>query len=89
MSLVGLGSAISYPVIFAESLEIFPEIKGTASSMIMSMRSFVCFGFVALTGYLYNGDPLRISLIVLSAITLGLFFTTILLRSKISIQHRP
>lgn len=82
MSLVSLGSAISYPVIFAASLEIFPDIKGTSSSVIMSMRAFLCFGFVAITGCMYNGDPLRISLIILSAITLGLFFTKVLLRSK-------
>jgi MFS transporter, DHA1 family, multidrug resistance protein len=81
MSLVGLGAAISYPVIFAGSLEIFPDIKGTASSAIMSMRSFLCFAFVAITSYMYNGDPLRIALIVLSATLMCLFFTTNLLRS--------
>jgi DHA1 family bicyclomycin/chloramphenicol resistance-like MFS transporter len=82
MSLVSLGSAISYPVIFAASLEIFPEIKGTSSSVIMSMRAFLCFGFVAINGCLYNGDPLRTSFIVLFAISLGMFFTAALLRSK-------
>jgi DHA1 family bicyclomycin/chloramphenicol resistance-like MFS transporter len=54
MSLVGLGGAISYPAIFARSLEIFPDIKGTVSSVIMSMRSFLCFIFVAFTSYAYN-----------------------------------
>ena len=83
MSLVSVGSAISYPVIFAGSLEIFPDIKGAASSMVMSMRSFVCFGFVALTGYIYNGNPLRISLIVLGSITLCLAFALHLLKSEL------
>ena len=81
MSLVGLGGAISYPVIFARSLEIYPDIKGTASSMIMSMRSFLCFAFVALTSYLYNGNPLRIAVIVLGGNIICLFFTVYLLRS--------
>jgi DHA1 family bicyclomycin/chloramphenicol resistance-like MFS transporter len=94
MSLVGLGAAISYPVIFAGSLEIFPNIKGTASSMIMSMRSFLCFGFVALTSYVYNGNPLRIALIVLGGNIICLFFTVYLLRSDSfteasSPQHAP
>lgn len=86
MSLVGLGGAISYPVIFAGSLEIFPDIKGTASSAIMSMRSFLCFAFVALTSYLYNGDPLRIALIVLGGNIICVFFTVYLLRSNTFIE---
>ncbi len=81
MGLVSLGAAISYPVIFAGSLEIFPQIRGTASSVIMSMRAFLCFGFIALTSYVYNGNPLRISLIVLTANIICLAFTTNLLRS--------
>jgi DHA1 family bicyclomycin/chloramphenicol resistance-like MFS transporter len=82
MSLVGLGGAISYPVIFAGSLEIFPNIKGTASSVIMSMRSFLCFAFIAITSYLYTGSPLRIALIVLSANIICLAFIANLLRSS-------
>lgn len=83
MSIGSIGSAISYPVIFAGSLEIFPHIRGAASSIVMSMRSFVCFGFVALTGYLYNGDPLCIALIMMSTVILALTFTVILLRSHL------
>ena len=83
MSFVGLGSAISYPVIFSRSLELFPNIKGTASSAIMSMRAFICFAFVALTSYVYNGNSLRISSIVLSANIACLFFTIYLLRCNL------
>jgi len=83
MSLVGLGGAISYPVIFAGSLEIFPNIKGTASSTIMSMRAFLCFAFIALTSYVYNGNPLRVSLIVLMANIICLLFAAFLLRSNL------
>jgi MFS transporter, DHA1 family, multidrug resistance protein len=82
MSLVSIGSAIVYPVIFAGSLEIFPQIKGAASSLIMSMRAFVCFAFVWVTGELYNGNPIRISLIVLSAIAISLFLIYRLLHTK-------
>lgn len=83
MSLVCLGSAISYPVIFGASLEIFPEIKGTSSSLIMSMRSLVCFGMVAVTGYCYNGHSLRIALLVLMIFGLSTLFTLFLLKSNI------
>lgn len=81
VSLIGVGNAIAYPVIFASSLEIFPDIKGTSSSVIMSMRSFICFSFIALTGYTYNGHPIRVSLIILAAMALSLFFTGVFLRS--------
>ena len=83
MSLVCLGSAISYPVIFGASLEIFPEIKGTSSSLIMSMRSLVCFGTVAITGYCYNGHSLRIALLVLMIFGLSSLFTLFLLKSNV------
>jgi DHA1 family bicyclomycin/chloramphenicol resistance-like MFS transporter len=83
MSLVCLGSAISYPVIFGASLEIFPEIKGTSSSLIMSMRSLVCFCTVAVTGYCYNGHSLRIALLVLMIFGLSTLFTLFLLKSNI------
>ncbi|GAB4162578.1 MAG: rhizoferrin import MFS transporter FslD [Rickettsiaceae bacterium] len=48
MIIYGIGAAITYPVIFAKSLDIFPDIKGTASSAIMSMRALLCAGFIAL-----------------------------------------
>ena len=83
MSIICLGSAISYPVIFGASLEIFPEIKGTSSSLIMSMRSLVCFGTVAATGYCYNGDSLRIALLVLIIFGLSSLFTLFLLKSHV------
>lgn len=83
MSLVGLGGAISYPVIFAGSLEIFPNIKGTASSAIMSMRAFICFAFVTLTSHVYSGNPLCISLLVLAATIICLLFAIYLLRSSL------
>lgn len=82
MSLYSVGFAISYPIIFTVSLDIFPKMKGTASSAIMSMRAFLLAIFVGLSGYWYNGDPLRISLIILGIVTLMVIFTFILVRSN-------
>ena len=48
--------AIVYPVIFSLSLEIFPNMKGVASSAIMSVRSFLIFVFVGLMGTVYNDE---------------------------------
>lgn len=82
MTLFCLGFAICYPVIFASSLEIFPTIKGTASSAIMSMRSLLSSILIGLTGYLYNGEPITVSLVILSITIVVLAFTFKLLRFK-------
>ena len=81
MIIFAVGFGICYPAIFASSLEIFPEIKGTASSAIMSMRFLLCAFFTGLASYLYNGHPIMIAIPVLSAIILGYIFTRIILKS--------
>jgi DHA1 family bicyclomycin/chloramphenicol resistance-like MFS transporter len=67
MIIYGTGSAIIYPIIFARSLDIFPDIKGTASSAIMSVRALLCAGFIALSSYLYQGALFTVALMVLLA----------------------
>ncbi|MBS0285798.1 MAG: MFS transporter [Proteobacteria bacterium] len=71
MILIKLGFAICYSIIFAKSLEIFPHIKGTASSVIMSMRALLCAGFVWLASVAYNGQVLSVALVVFLAVTLA------------------
>jgi MFS transporter, DHA1 family, multidrug resistance protein len=78
MSLYSIGAAVAYPIIFTSSLEVFPEIKGTASSAIMSMRAVLVSFFVALTSYFYSGQIVSIALVMLVAIVVGLIFTLIL-----------
>lgn len=65
MMVGSFGVAISYPVIFTRSLELFPEIKGIASSAIMSMRSLTCAFSVALMSYLYNGSLVTVAGVIL------------------------
>jgi DHA1 family bicyclomycin/chloramphenicol resistance-like MFS transporter len=81
MTITCLGSAIYYPITFAASLEIFPKIKGTASSVIMSMRSVICFASVGLTGLLYNGDPSRIAFLLLGILLVSVAFTFVILKT--------
>jgi DHA1 family bicyclomycin/chloramphenicol resistance-like MFS transporter len=54
MILVALGDAIVYAIIFTLSLEIFPDMKGVASSAIMSVRALLVCAFVGLMGSVYN-----------------------------------
>lgn len=54
MCLFSSGFAILYPLIFARSLEIFPDCKGIASSVIMSLRYFLCSCLTGLINYFYK-----------------------------------
>lgn len=56
MILVALGDAIVYAIIFTLSLEIFPDMKGVASSAIMSVRALLVCAFVGLMGSVYNDE---------------------------------
>lgn len=74
MVLIQLGFAICYSIIFAKSLEIFPKLKGTATSVIMSMRALLCAAFVWLASLLYNGQAISVALVVfLATLLAGLF----------------
>jgi len=80
MTIYSIGAAITYPIIFTKSLDIFPEIRGTASSTIMATRALLCALFIAFTSYIYNGTLLNISLGLLLSSLLTVFFTFRLLK---------
>ena len=82
MIIFSIGCAICQPVIFNASINVFPEIKGTASSALSFIRAFVMAIFISLTSYVYNGQAINISLLVLSAVALELIFTAYLLFSR-------
>ncbi len=87
MVLFAIGFAIIYPVVFTASLEIFPESKGTASSLIMSQRALLNAAFIALIGYYFDGSAFMVSSVMLGAIILVLFFTFFLLQSMLIITE--
>lgn len=58
-----IGAAVLYPIIFARSIEIFPEIKGTASSAIMSSRYLLCSIVTGAASYFYNGEVISLGLV--------------------------
>lgn len=72
-----IGFALCYPIIFNASLELFPKIKGTASSLTMALRALICALVVGFASFLYNEHPLSI----FSVILLATFFVFILTRS--------
>jgi len=83
MSLYCVGAAMTYPVIFSASLEIFPDIKGTASSAIMALRALLVFVSIGLTSYLYNGQTFSVATIVLGTFLCVIVFALHFLRSNL------
>lgn len=81
MILYGIGAAIGYPVIFAKSLQIFPDIKGTAASAIMAMRALLCAGFIAFSSYVYSGKLITVAAMLLIASALIALFSIKLLKT--------
>ena len=87
MIIYGLGAAISYPVIFARSLELFPKISGTASSVIMAIRALLCAAFIAVSSIIYYGKLWTVAVMILTA-TLSLTILTFLLLKLISFDKK-
>ena len=61
MSIFALGFALIYPIVFAYSMEIFPTMKGTASSVIMSFRYLICAGLTFISSYNFDGSILSLA----------------------------
>lgn len=74
MSLFGIGFAACYPVVFSNSLSIFPALQGPASSIIMGVRALLVAISTAITGYLYNGQSSMLALSVFFAVIIATFF---------------
>lgn len=68
MMVYSVGCGLVYPVIFTASMEMFPHIKGTSASAIMSMRSIILAIWIAVTSVVYDGTLLSVALLVLSSL---------------------
>ena len=80
MIMFAIGAAITYPIIFTKSLEIFPEIKGIAASAIMGLRALLVAGFVAFTSYIYDGTLLKVALGIVISSGIATYFTVKLVK---------
>ncbi len=70
MIIFSIGCAICQPMVFNASINVFPEIKGTASSALSFIRAFVMAIFIGLTSYVYNGQVISAAILVFSAVIL-------------------
>ena len=73
MSIFGAGFAVMLGILFGDYMNVYPEIKGIASSLSNSIRLFAMCGFIALSGMLFNGTimPVAIMVFVASITSLG------------------
>ncbi|AIL13535.1 MFS transporter [Candidatus Paracaedimonas acanthamoebae] len=78
-----MGFALCYPIIFSASLELFPKIKGIASSLTMALRALICALVVGVTSFFYNGHPLSVFFVVLLATIFVFMLTRYYLLKKI------
>ena len=64
MSVFCIGFAIIVLIVFPHSMEIFPEIKGTASSAIICLRYLVCSILTGTASFLYNGRAISLTMLI-------------------------
>ncbi len=67
ISIFAIGSALFYPVVFTSSLEIFPNFKGSATSLVMGKRAIIVAFVTWTTGSFYNGRPISVAIIMVIA----------------------
>ena len=65
LSVYSIGAALQYPIVFAQSFEIFPECKGSASSVIMSLRALLCAAITGVASTVYDGQPMMLGIVIL------------------------
>ena len=81
MSFLVSASAISYPIVFARSMEIFPDIKGTASSVIIALRYLAFFAITGAVNYFYDGTSFSLATIAFISAFLGFILNVYLLKN--------
>lgn len=79
MSFISVGFALMYPMVFAFSMEIFPEAKGEASSVLMFGRYLLCALAVGLSAAYYDGTLLRCAeMVTMVVIPVGVMMGAVL-----------
>jgi len=67
------GFALLCPVLFADYMSVFPEMKGVASALCSSARLVFMAGAVAFSGVVFNGSMLPVGtlMLLLTAMAIG------------------
>jgi DHA1 family bicyclomycin/chloramphenicol resistance-like MFS transporter len=82
MCIFAVGCALPMSIIFAESLEVIPELKGVCSSFIMSTRLFLSSVGVAFTGYYFDGTMKPVAEVIFVSILIATLSYLVILKLK-------
>lgn len=72
MIAVCIGSALQFSMVFSKSLELFPALRGSASSLIIFFRLILFSVAVGLASHYYTGKLFDSSLVVIAFTMVGL-----------------
>ncbi|MBT4962701.1 MAG: multidrug effflux MFS transporter [Francisellaceae bacterium] len=82
MMFYSAGVALCYGVIFSKSLEIFPDLKGASSALIMGFRVILCGLGVGLSGLIYTGQLYHTAIGIAGLALCGVAFTMLVLQKE-------
>ena len=75
MSIICIGSSIQFSMVFAKSLDLFPQIRGSASSLITFMRLILFSISVTVVGKYYTGKLYDSATVISGIILCGLILS--------------
>lgn len=89
MSTFCVGFAMSYAIVFSESLNNRATIRATASSIIMCTRAILISIFTSLTACYYNDKSITIALIISLSVVLALVLILKIFRQNKVLIKKP
>ena len=86
MSVFSSSFAFISPIVFARSLELFPKIKGAASSAIVSLRYLICAVITAVCSYVFDGSILSLAIVLFVSSFIVICFSFFLIKKQSFLQ---
>ncbi len=80
MTAFSIGVAICFGTVVAKTLEFFPELKGTASALMMSIRCLFCSLGVWIGSQFYSGNLFDTALTIAVLSAIGVIFNILTFR---------
>ena len=78
MTVFAAGGALMVGVFGMKALELFPDIKGTASAMSIAMRQLLSFVLVILSEVMFDGTIKPVAIILFAYICIALLWYTVI-----------
>ncbi|MBD2803419.1 MFS transporter [Xenorhabdus sp. ZM] len=79
MAVICIGSAFQYSMVFSRSLELYPQLVSSASSLLTFFRLIFFSLSVFISGWAFTGELFNSAIIISSIISIGLLFSLLIL----------